>query len=144
MTESEPSPPQVVKGRKRKPLKITLLVLVSIIVILAVVGGVYSLLFTRAVKNIRIDDIDLNTLPDGIYHGRYKIYHLSIDVMVAVEEHRITGIELTNDFGNKEAAAELMGNVVREQSLHVDLVSGASASQKAALKAVEEALTKNQ
>jgi uncharacterized protein with FMN-binding domain len=143
MTDPVLAQPQPVKGKNRKTLRIILLALVSIIVIIAIVGGIYAWLFTRAVKNIDINKVDIAVLPDGTYHGSYKTYHVSVEVLVTIEDHQVTGIEIVNDLGNKETVAEVMKRVIQEQSLQVELVSGASASQKVALKAVEEALTQN-
>jgi uncharacterized protein with FMN-binding domain len=143
MTGPVSVPPQPVKGKSRKPLNIILLTLVSIIVIVAVVGGIYAWLFTRSIRNININEVDIATLPDGTYSGSYSTYHIKVEVLVTVKDHNITNIELIDNPSNKESIEGVLGRVSQEQSLQVELVSGASASQKVALKAVEEALTQN-
>ncbi len=143
MTETVSTPPPPVEGRKHKPLRIILLVLVSMIIIVAIFGGIYSWLFTSSIGKININEVDIATLPDGTYHGSYKKYHVSVEVVVTIEDHQVAGIEIINDVWNKQVIAEVLNKVVQEQSLQVELVSGASANQKVALKAVEEALTEN-
>ena len=63
-------------------------------------------------------------------------------MLVRVQDHIIKDIEITKHRHDKGAAAEkITEDVIRKQSLQVDVVTGATASSKIILKAIENALT---
>jgi len=59
-----------------------------------------------------------------------------------VQDHQIKEIELVrHDHGQGSSAEVIPDRILEAQSLEVDIVSGATASSKVILKAVENALT---
>jgi len=90
-----------------------------------------------------IEDVDLSKVADGTYSGNYKVFPISVKVKVAVKDHQITSIEYVEHKSGKGAPAEaIRDNILEEQSLEVDVISGATYSSKAILKAVRNALTR--
>jgi uncharacterized protein with FMN-binding domain len=79
--------------------------------------------------------------PDGIYTGSYEILPVKVVVRVNVEDGEIADIfilEHQNGLGGK--AERIVKDVLERQSLNVDVVSGATASSKAILRAIENAI----
>lgn len=93
--------------------------------------------------NAEIQDIDIESLKPGIYIGEYSVPPVSATVEVTVENGRIEEIELL-DHGNGmgQPAEIIIDDIVDEQSLEVDIISGATYSSRVIVKAVEDALLK--
>ena len=107
----------------------------------------------REAMNLIIGEPDFKNLKDGTYVGEYKGTKDSLrdaKVRVTVESGAVTEIDVTGGAlsGDKqtsevrkgESISDLLGRVVSSQSLHVDVISGATISSKVHLKAVENAL----
>ena len=142
--DGQQTPPEKA-GSGKAWKKILLVVLVVFLFILAI-GGVYAWLFTSAYNGITIEPVDLGSLPDGAYPGSWQVYHVKVSVNVTIQDHRIVGMEVVDAGGSGNSGEgqdnlETLGvRIVEEQSPQVDTVSGATATQKVYLKAVEEAL----
>ncbi|MGB2630745.1 MAG: FMN-binding protein [Candidatus Omnitrophota bacterium] len=90
-------------------------------------------------------DIDLSKIPDGVYKGKCRYYGMfTCEVEVRVRDHRITDIKVFEDRESEyvEQAKGVTKNVIKEQSLKVDTVTGATITSRAILKAIENALAK--
>lgn len=97
--------------------------------------------YRQRVKAIEIDTIDLQKVQDGEYRGAYDAILVKAEVLVTVQNHRITRIDLVKHEHGRGAAAEVIPQrVVEKQSLQVDAVTGATASSKVILEAIEQAL----
>lgn len=97
--------------------------------------------YKRQVAVTVITDVDLAVLPDGLYRGDYDVKWVAAEVEVSLKDHRISTIELLSHKNGKGKPAEaILDKVLGEQSLKVDVVSGATSSSKAILKAIENAL----
>jgi len=87
---------------------------------------------------------DMNGRSDGVYRGNYSLSGTPVKVTldVTIQNQNITGIKIIkhscSPIGKK--AEKLTGTVIEKQSLNVDAVSGATASSKSILKAIENAL----
>lgn len=127
--------------KKRKFLKILLITLGALAVIFAGFF-VYLMIGQDTVSKMAIEDADIQSLPDGVYDGAYDGYRWSNSVKVTVRDRKITDIEVVKGpaFMNQKTVDELISRVIQEQRLPVDVVSGATVSSKAFLKAVENAL----
>lgn len=93
------------------------------------------------IKNLVMNPITLETVPDGSYTGSYSITPVEVEVVVTVQNHQIISIELVkhnNGLGSK--AENIINSVIQEQSLDVDVISGATVSSTTILKAIEVAL----
>ena len=95
----------------------------------------------RAISQLKIEDVDISGIADGVYKGSYETTLVKAQVEVTVKEHKITDIKLLkHDNGKGKAAESITEDVVKSGSLQVDSVSGATHSSKVILKAIENAL----
>jgi len=127
----------------KKPVKVLLVLLIGIA--LLVVGA--AIFFSVTAGNLEVlndtpvQDVDLSSLSDGTYEGNYSSFPVSVTVNVTVRDHRITEIDLVKHINGQGKAAEpITETVIEEQSLTVDVVSGATYSSKVILLAIEDAL----
>jgi uncharacterized protein with FMN-binding domain len=87
---------------------------------------------------------DLKSKSDGLYRGNYDLAGTPVIVTldVNVVNHKITGINIIkhscSPIGKK--AEKITAQIIEKQSLNIDSISGATASSKSILKAVENAL----
>jgi len=87
---------------------------------------------------------DMQHKSDGTYRGSYNLSGTPVKVTldVTVQRGTISGINiiqhLCSPIGKK--AEKIVERIIEEQSLGIDAISGATASSKAILKAVEDAL----
>ncbi|NLM52007.1 MAG: FMN-binding protein [Firmicutes bacterium] len=89
-------------------------------------------------------EIDITTIPDGVYTGEGKGLKPGIKVEVTVEGGKITNIEVlagedTPEYFN-QAKAQVPKRIIEEQSVQVDAASGATFSSKGIMEAVKNAL----
>ena len=93
-------------------------------------------------KKIIIISPDLNKIADGVYQGNSKVGPVRVTLDVTMQSGVITSIEIIRHFNGRGKKAEaIVPQIIEAQSLDVDVVSGATGSSKAILKAVEDALT---
>jgi uncharacterized protein with FMN-binding domain len=107
--------------------------------------GVTAILFTACVnfKGILITNPDLNKVADGTYRGQSKVGPVRVTLDVTVQDKTIKDIDLIRHFNGLGKKAEvIIPRVIEAQSLEVDTISGATASSKAILQAIERALDK--
>jgi uncharacterized protein with FMN-binding domain len=120
--------------------------IVVIVVIAILVMGVAVYLKVGELKegmaHVQIGNMDLARIDDGVYSGEYNFEDtISVKVEVAVSDNRITNIDiLEHNCGLGGKAEIITERVVDSQDLSVDVISGATASSKAILKAIEDAL----
>jgi len=93
---------------------------------------------SMALLRVSAEMPDLSAKADGIYHGNY--FNVWLDVTVA--NHRIVKIDITEHYHSPigKNAEKITDKIIQEQSLDVDVVTGATMSSKSILKAVEIAL----
>ncbi|GAB6087533.1 FMN-binding protein [Alkaliphilus crotonatoxidans] len=103
-------------------------------------GGIQRL--NRVARGVEINEIDLANVEDGVYIGDYGLMNIiSATVKVTVADHRITNIELIDhEYGLGKKAETILGRIIDQQSLKVDVISGATGSSTVILKAIERAL----
>jgi uncharacterized protein with FMN-binding domain len=95
----------------------------------------------KRLENLKVQNVDLSKMPDGIYSGSYNVFPVTADVRVIVKNHKIAEIELVKHTNGKGAAAEVIPErVVKAQSIEIDVVTGATYSSKVILKSIENAL----
>jgi uncharacterized protein with FMN-binding domain len=87
---------------------------------------------------------DLSGKADGTYRGAYDLPKAPVDVTldVRLENAKIAGIDIVRHFCSPigKKAEKITGRIIEKQSLDVDVITGATGSSKAILKAVEDAL----
>lgn len=131
------------------------IVLVLVIVVIAVLPFVRTAPGRKELSQLEIADVDFTKLRDGSFDGRYKgnkDNFRDVSVEVKISSGALTKIKIKRDALKKQrqrtetkytaAVDTLFRDVIREQSLKVDTVSGATLTCKAHLKAVEDALEK--
>jgi len=145
--------------RRKGKLKMWIIILIIIVVLAAVIGG--GILVTepgrREIKDLVITDVDFKELHDGTYVGEYigtKDHLRDTIVQVKISSEKISEIKILKGAINKEGQpSELTGglsignlfdNVIKSQSLEVDVISGATLTSKTHLKALEKALEQAQ
>lgn len=128
-------------------MKVFLKIVLSIVIIfvLLIVGGVFFL--TRGLSEgskMAVSNINLSTLSDGVYNGKYNGGRWSNELIVTIMEHKITDIKVIKDVlvPKQEVTQEIINKVIETQSIDVDVVSGATVTSRAYEKAIENALKK--
>jgi len=95
-------------------------------------------------QKIVINSPDLAKVADGTYQGKSKVGPVRVTLDVTVENNAMLSIVLIQHFNGRGKKAEtIIPQVIEAQTLDVDVVSGATGSSKAILKAIENALTGN-
>ena len=127
-------------GRKWKNLGL-------IVVAIFIIGGV--LIYNRLSENLEllvnepVRSVDFSKMDDGNYEGEYNSFPVTVKLNVEIRDHRVMNINILEHQNGKGSPAEIITDeIIEEQSLDVDIVSGATYSSKVILKAVEDALTK--
>ena len=117
-------------------------VLVLGTILISKAGDIKELVnYKKMIKEISISEVDMTRVPDGTYEGHCDTLLVSVDLSVAVKDHKITEVELLEHKNGKGKPAEVITDkVIQAQSLLVDTVSGATSSSKVILKAIENAL----
>lgn len=120
-------------------------ILISIIIIFILISGAGLFYLSRGLENgkdLKINNVDLSQVNDGIYSGEYKAGRWSNSVEVTIKNHIITKINVTKDvtFPKKDVTEELMAKVIKSQNTNIDVVSGSTVTCKAYLKSIESAL----
>lgn len=127
--------------------RMVLYILAGLVVVLGV-AFLFGIRGLKETQNLQICDIDLGRVADGKYLGRYEKGRFSASVEVVVKDHRIVGVNpLSSEHAkgmDKKTYEEIyptaVARIIAAQSPNVDAVSGATATTKALLKAVENAL----
>ncbi len=131
---------------KRKSL-IRILAVIAVIVAAAIVVFVTVVIpkleeGLKVLDTIEFGSLDLASINDGNYEGSYSAGIVKATVRVKIENHTITDIDiLKHDNGKGKAAEAITSDVIKNQSVQVDVVTGATYSSKVILKAIENALT---
>lgn len=88
--------------------------------------------------------VSATQLSDGIYRGSATDGPVLVNVDVTIKQQRISHIELVSHRNMLGVAAEapVPQRIIRQQSTRVDAVSGATASSRAIMNAVEDAVRK--
>jgi uncharacterized protein with FMN-binding domain len=87
---------------------------------------------------------DMENKSDGVYRGSYDLSGTPVKVTldVTVQNQNITGVNILkhscSPIGKK--AEKITKSIIEQQSLAVDVVSGATGSSMAIMKAIENAL----
>lgn len=128
----------------KKGIKILLIILVILAVIIIagavtvkkLAGGLEDFL-----ADVIIEPVDLDGIADGTYRGRSEAGIIQVELEVDVQDRRITDIRILKHRNGKGSEAEkLVPQIIAEQRVDVDTISGATYSSLAILDAVEGAL----
>ncbi|MGJ8454331.1 FMN-binding protein [Pseudothermotoga sp. U03pept] len=124
-----------------------------LLIAFACIAGAIAIFFIifnwgmNEVKKIQIKDISISQIADGEYLGEYKNGRWQYVVKVVVRDKRIEDIQILNQKSGfidmnlyREVNESIISRVLKNQSLKVDVVTGATVTSKALLKAIETAL----
>lgn len=118
---------------------------VLILMLLVVHVIVYYVDFIRylnAVSGIEISDVNVNEIPDGEYTGKYDVGYIYAKVKVTVADGKISDIEILEHRNERGGKAEsIIEDILEEQRIDVDAVTGATNSSLVIKKACENALS---
>lgn len=118
-----------------------------IFIISCLYGYTFLLKEYKEAKNISIEVIDFINLNDGTYFGKYSggMYGWRIkNVKIMIKNNRLIDIKLLDNGNLKEINQDyddLLKRIVKNQSLEVDAISGATLTSRAIKKSVEIALS---
>jgi len=116
-----------------------IMALVAVASVLFLVVLLYGNFLNRTAAAVTLPTLNLANVADGVYEGSSRILHVAPKLQVTVAAGKITKIKFTT-----VAAGDVTGlaaRVIAAQSLDVDGITGATASTKAVLKAIDNALT---
>lgn len=121
------------------------LIILGLFVLVGGLGGLGIFYLTRGLDDgelARIENVDLSSLEDGIYEGSYQHKRWDNRLKLTIENQRIKSIEILDDvlFVDENVSKTLIKRVMDEQSVDVDVVTGATVTSKAYLKSIENAL----
>jgi uncharacterized protein with FMN-binding domain len=123
------------------PLIIAAVLLITAATIFFITMGKY----TSAYNNFDFSDIDLSAVADGTYNGSEDGGIVKASVQVTVLNHAITEVKiLSHDNGKGKPAEVITNDIVANNSLEVDTISGATYSSNVIRMAVYNALTGEQ
>jgi len=96
----------------------------------------------KDINDLKVTPVDVLNIENGTYTGSYYYEEqVGATVEVTVLNHNITEIVIIDHlYGLGKPAEDIIHDVVSQQSLDVDTVSGATASSILILKAIENAL----
>lgn len=121
-------------------------VLYVVIIVIVIVGAGFFYL-TRGLdsgKEMSINNVDFSNLDDGTYTGTYQGGRWSNTVNVTIKDNEIIDIEVVDDIliSQDEVLDKLVNRVINEQKVDIDVISEATVTSKAYLKAIEMSLKK--
>ena len=121
-------------------------ILAILTILLALLHGVLSITsvisYQSQVRNITFTGIDVSSVPDGVYIGECDVTYIYAKVEVTVQSGQITNINIIEHKNERGRSAERVADdIVVQQWIDVDVVSGATNSSTAIKKAVENALS---
>lgn len=118
--------------------------LTILIVLILIISAFLTWVFygKGATQKMTIGEVNLSTISDGTYKGEYKKGRFTYSVETMVKDHKISDIKVLDDgpIDFEKQNSEIISKVSAKQSLDVDLVSGATVTSKALLKAIENSL----
>lgn len=119
------------------------LIVIGILVLLAVPLTMLMFYGMSEIRELVIREVDLQKVADGTYTGSYHKGRWTFDVEVVVQNHRIKSVKNLNSRMNalQEWTQSAEKAFIEQQSVNIDVVSGATLNSKAMQKAVEIALS---
>lgn len=124
-------------------MKKVLKIIGSVFLVIALIGAGMLFFLTRGLaegKNLVIQEVNITEVRDGVYIGEHEAGRWTNTVEVSVQDGSIVSINLLDGFNQEDLKESLYQEVMKKQTLMVDVNSGATVSSKAYLKAVENAL----
>ncbi|SDY40884.1 FMN-binding protein [Tindallia californiensis] len=122
-------------------IKIFLAVIILVLIIYPFAKRGYEMhQYSRAVSQITLSGKDISEVEDGIYEGKYDAVLVKAKVIVHMIDGEIQDIEYEHIHERGARGEQVIENVLEEQSLQVDTITGATDSSLVLLKAIDKAL----
>ena len=125
-------------------MKMVLRITLIVIVLLISIGFITYKIIDNNLKNLltrEIESINITEIDDGIYQGKYEVFPVSVELNVEVKDHQIIEIDIIkHDNGQGKPAESIINSVIEQNSIDVDVISGASYSSRTILQAISNAL----
>lgn len=145
-------------GKKRGKRKMWVLLIIVGVIAAGLLGGILSdAPGRREIGLLTFSTVDFNNLRDGFYIGEYKgtkSHFRDTKVEVTISGGNISDVKILKGAVDKEgntvkltggqSIGDLFDNVMASKTLQVDVISGATLTSKAHLKAIENALEQAQ
>lgn len=118
-----------------------IIILFCIIILICIGIRLASNVLVDHANSISVSSPNMENVENGTYIGEYSCTPVHAKVEVTVKNHKFANITiLEHDNGLGSSAESITEDIVKNQSLDVDTVSGATVSSKCILKAVETAI----
>jgi len=126
-------------------MKKIILGIVFVMILTGVIfGGKYLISvqnYKKETSEMKIGSVDLSKISDGKYIGSCDVVYVAATVSVTIKDNKIVDIGLLKHKTEKGKPGEVViDEVLKDQSLQVDTISGATNSSKVILKSIENAL----
>lgn len=109
--------------------------------ILFIIVMAFLILELQKLENLKVGTIDLNQVEDGVYYGTESTYLIEVEVIVTIKNHNIEDVQLlTYRHSRGEDAVLIIEDMVKENKVMVDNISGATESSRVIKAAVIKAL----
>ncbi len=130
-------------------MKTMIKVLLGFIILIIIGGSIIWIKLNQnmnTIKEIPIENIDFTSYEDGIYEGLYYYEEqIGAKVEVHIKDGIIENIFLVDHvYGLGQKAESIIDQVILEQSIDVDYITGASTSSKVILLAINDAMKGNE
>ncbi len=98
---------------------------------------------SQKIRKLQLPDIDLSEIEDGRYIGRFTHHDNLYETEVIMKGHRIRNIHILQSEGDRydQNALVVIQRVIEQQSLRVDIVTGATKSSKLYLITIYNAIS---
>ncbi|MCX8128780.1 MAG: FMN-binding protein [Clostridia bacterium] len=128
------------QGAKAVNRKKILAVVLPLVLALLIYSG-YNSVRLNSYRNMAIQDTELTDISDGTYHGEAKVGSYIYKVDVDVKDKKITGIRSVDNRRSPYVtyAEGVFKKIIRDQNANTDVITGATTTSKAFMKAVENA-----
>ncbi|MDF2819674.1 MAG: FMN-binding protein [Clostridiales bacterium] len=99
--------------------------------------------YKNKIDKMVFSNISIDTLNDGIYEGEYDVDFIYAKVRATIKDGEMTELKLLEHKNDRGTPAEvIIEDILEQQIVEVDAISGATNSSKVIKKAVENALEK--
>ena len=126
----------------RKYMILSAALFAFLLVLLIIVAFMLTSVRSNELSENDYDSLDLATIAPGEYYGEESAGLIKVKVKVILRDYEIKAIEIiSHRQGRGKAAETITEEMVRENSLSVDAVSGATHSSEVSKAAVFNALS---
>ena len=146
-----------VKPKKKRRWWLIPLILILVIGAAGAAGAISDAPSRREIAVMAIGDVDFSKLQDGTYLGSFKgtkgsLRDVTLEVTVSgggvsdicILQGAVDETGAMQEIKNGLSIADLFNTALQNETLQVDVISGATLTCKAHLKALEDALTQAQ